>query len=154
MQAPDLPVVWGLFTRGVGLVYLIAFISLLPQVVANAGVRGVFPIGLRLTRIRADFSAPRRYLYFPTLLWLRHTDGTLRAVAIVGVLSAVAVVVGGPHSPWALALCFLCLHTLDFAMRLYFPWDCMLLEVGFFAVLLDGGDVGSRQTRKFPRMRR
>ena len=66
--SPEL--VWGLFTRGLGVVFLISFASLAGQIVRCAGPQGGVPIGPRLAKIAEDFPTWRRFFYFPTLLWL------------------------------------------------------------------------------------
>ena len=68
--APEL--VWGLFTRALGLVLLISFASLARQIVPACGSRGPVPIGIRLNKIAQDFPTWRRFYYFPTLLWISH----------------------------------------------------------------------------------
>ena len=51
------------------------------QIGALVGERGVIPVGVKLAAIRRDFPGPRRFLYFPTLLWLGHGDGALRLLS-------------------------------------------------------------------------
>jgi hypothetical protein len=74
--------VWGLFARGLGLLYLVSFASLSVQVVRSAGRDGGF--SRRLERIRKDFPGFRRVLYFPTLLWLSDSDAMLRILCTAG----------------------------------------------------------------------
>lgn len=128
--------VWGLATRGIGLILVISFLSLTPQVVKSAGSRGGLPIHERFTKIRKDFAAPARYLYFPTLLWISHRDWVLQLVPLVGLAAACVVVYGGPLGPWALLVCYVCYLTLDTPMALIFPWDCMLFETMILGLFL------------------
>src|SRR5437763_1474748 len=100
--SPEL--VWGLFPRLLGCVYLLALASLLGQVVPLAGVGGIHPIQPQLWKIRADCPGWRRFLYFPTLLWLRSDDATLRWLVVVGIGGAVWAVYGGPGSVLGLGL--------------------------------------------------
>ncbi len=65
--------VWGLVSRGLGLVFLVAFLSLARQVVPIAGREGIAPVVELLSAMRRDFSAAR-FPYFPTLLHLRATE--------------------------------------------------------------------------------
>lgn len=133
-----LPPAWplGLFVRALGLIYVVAFASLLPQIVGLAGSRGITPVTSLLNAIRRDFPGFRRYAYFPTLLWLDSGDRALRGILWAGVASGCAVVVGGPHTPFALLLCFVLYLSLDLPVQVTFPWDCLLLEAGFLAVFL------------------
>jgi hypothetical protein len=128
--------VWGLFYRGIGLVYVISFLSLLGQVLPYAGERGALPVRRVLERIARDFPGRRRFLYFPTLLWLDSSDRMLRGLAVVGALSGAIVVLGGPLAPYALFGCYVCQLSLDMAMALIFPWDCLLFECTLLGLLL------------------
>jgi hypothetical protein len=132
--APEL--VWGLFTRGLGLVLLISFGSLSRQMVAACGQNGPVPIGIRLRKIAEDFPTWRRFLYFPTLLWVSHRDGMLRALPLIGMAAAAVVIYGGPLSMPALLVCYVCYLSLDFAIGLIFPWDCLAFEATLLALLL------------------
>jgi len=132
----DPETLWGLFIRGIGLVHVISFASLSGQVTVLAGERGAQPVRRALERIRRDFPGPRRYFYFPTLLWLDSSDRMLRGLTWLGMLSGLAVVVGGPLAPLALLVCYLCQLSLDLAMALIFPWDCALFECTLLALFL------------------
>src|SRR5436190_16105130 len=98
---PNPELVWGLVSRGIGLVFLVSFLSLCGQVTYLAGRRGVTPIHDALRAIRRDFSAPGRFVYFPTLLWLGSSDAALVALPWLGALAAVVVIAGGPFVPCA-----------------------------------------------------
>jgi hypothetical protein len=128
--------VWGLFQRGIGLVLLISFTSLCVQVVPAIGSKSVLPISKRLAKLREDFPTWKRFLYFPTLLWLGPRDWVLRAIAITGLISAALVVHGGPFSGWALATCYVCYLSLDLAMALILPWDTLLFELMVLSLFL------------------
>lgn len=128
--------VWGLFYRGLGLVHLISFASLFGQVIAYAGEHGAWPVRRTLARIERDFPGLRRVLYFPTLLWLGSSDRVLRGLALVGALAGAAVLVGGSHAPFALLACYACQLSLDIAMAVIFPWDCLLFECTLLGLFL------------------
>jgi hypothetical protein len=132
---PPAALIWGLLSRGVGLVYLIAFASLRPQLLPIAGRRGLLPIAEALQAQRRDFDR-RRFVYFPTLLWFNSSDAALRGVVWLGLLAAASALVGGPQAPWALALCYIAYLSLDRAMTLIYPWDGLLLEAGFWGALI------------------
>jgi hypothetical protein len=130
--------VWGVFPRLVGLVFLVSFISLFPQVVLLAGRRGCVPFQLRLQGYRKAFPAWRRWLHFPTLLWLNDSDRMLRALVLAGVASALCVIYGGPLGSWGMLGCYLVYVSLDKPIGLIFPWDSVLFELGFLCLLLPG----------------
>ena len=129
--------VWGLFPRGLGLILFISFLSLSLQVVPAAGSKaGLGSVARRMAKYREDFPTWRRFLYFPTLLWLNDSDAMLRLLTWVGMGSAALVIYGGPYSHWAMVSCYVCYLSLDLPMGLVFPWDSLLLESTFLAMLL------------------
>jgi hypothetical protein len=128
--------IWGVFVRLLGLVYLVAFASLSREVLAWAGSRGVTPVREVLARAAADYPGARRFAWFPTLLWIDARDATLRGLLLAGVGAALAVVFGGPWSPAALAVCWAVYLSFDVAFELQYPWECVLLEAGALAVFL------------------
>ncbi len=128
--------VWGLFSRLLGLVFLISFTSLSTQALAVAGERGVLPAGLLLAQVRRDFPGVARFIYFPTLLWLSHKNAMLRTLIGVGLVASLAIIYGGPWTPVAFAACYAVYLSLDRCIGLVFPWDCVMFEAGLFAALL------------------
>jgi lipase maturation factor len=136
LTGSDPALVWGLFTRSLGLTYLIALASLYHQILPLAGRRGISPVASLLDRIRTDFPLPQRLLYFPSLLWLGSGDCQLRGLVVVGCGAAGLVIVGGPATPAALLVCWAVYLSLDLAVGLIYPWDCVLLEAGFLALFL------------------
>src|SRR5207249_619410 len=136
LEAASPLLVWGTFTRLLGLVYLVAFASLYGQIVPLAGRRGVTPIGEVLDRARRDLPFWRCATSMPTLLWLSSSDRALRGLVLIGAASSVVVVLGGEASRWALLVCWLAYLSFDLAAELMYPWDCVLLEAGFLALFL------------------
>jgi hypothetical protein len=136
LAQPEPELVWGLVARGVGLSFLIAFCSLAPQVLPIAGRAGLLPIAEALRAQARDFAGWRRFAYFPTLLWVNASDRSLLALVGIGVASASSIIMGGPHTPYAFALCWLAYLSLDRALTLIYPWDALLLEAGFWGIFL------------------
>ncbi|HVW23767.1 MAG TPA: lipase maturation factor family protein [Polyangiaceae bacterium] len=137
-QLADAPpeLIWGLVSRGIGLTYFISFASLAPQVLPIAGRNGITPIAESLRAIERDFPTWKRFVYFPTLLWLGTSDALLGALPWLGMAASALVTFGGPAAPWAFAALFLIYLSLDRPVVLVYPWDCLLFEAGFWAMLL------------------
>jgi lipase maturation factor 1 len=127
--------VWGLVPRLIGVLYIIAFGGLAPQLPAMIGSRGLGPIRPRLAAIRRDYPGLRRFFMFPTLLWLASSDRAVRIIPWLGIACGVVIVIGGPLAFWAQLAAFLLWLALEPA-ALIFPWDTMLQEVGFLALFL------------------
>lgn len=126
----------GLLSHGLGLSLVIVFGSLYPQLVPMAGRRGLVPIHDALRAIERDFPTPRRFLYFPTLLWLNASDRSLRLIGGLGLGAAVLITLGGPATPYLFGVCWLALLSLDRAMTLVYPWDSALFEAVFWGMFL------------------
>ena len=153
-------VLWGTFARGVALVYAISFASLSTQITAWPGKHGIAPVGARLQQFsrvyfpqlsgdgertkRRTSACSRAALYVrrfcsrPTLLWLvGWADGTMWAITACGfTLSALLLVGGWSWSTTCIlfaATWFLYL-SLDVAFGLAYPWDSLLLSVGFLLI--------------------
>ena len=131
--APEL--IWGLIPRFVGLLYVIAFGSLIPQLSSLLGSKGLLSMEDRLRCIRRDFPGPRRFVEYPSIFWLSSSDLMIKLVPWVGVLCGLCLIYGGPISPWALGLA--CVLWISFEpATVIFPWDTMLQEVGFLSLFL------------------
>src|SRR5262249_37337159 len=100
------------------------------------GARGITPVGQTLSRIATDYPGPRRFLYFPSALWLGCSDRTLRGMAVLGGALGLLVAWGGALSRPALLGCWALYLSFDVALDLAFPWECALLEAGLLSLLL------------------
>jgi hypothetical protein len=128
--------IWGVFLRLLGGMYLLAIAQLYHQVLPIAGTKGISPVRRRLHKIREDYPSWRRFIYFPTLLWFSATDRALKSLIILGIGAALVVIYGGPYAGVALFICWAVYLSLDIAIGLGYPWDSLLLEAGFLALLL------------------
>lgn len=124
-----------IFLRAVGLIYLIAFLSLWVQIHGLIGSNGILPVREYLGGLRQQLGVERYYLV-PSVFWLNASDLALHVVCALGVMLATCVIVG--FAP-ALSLIFLWLLYLSFFSVgrdfLSFQWDTLLLETGFLAIL-------------------
>jgi Lipase maturation factor len=132
----DPATVWGLFQRALGFIFLIAIGQLYHQVVPIAGRQGHTPVHLKLAEISQDYPGWRKYLFFPTLLWLHAGDRFLKALVVAGSLAALVVISGGPYAGYALFACWLIYLSFDLAVGLSYPWDSVLFEAGFLGLFL------------------
>ena len=94
---------WGVLTRGLGVVYAIAFASIAVQIRGLAGRDGMSPFAPMMQQMAHDFPGWRRLLYFPTLLWLTGGgDAALVGLPVAGVGFGLAAAYGGAASPLAI----------------------------------------------------
>lgn len=124
------------FLRLLGLVYLIAFVSLWLQVDGLVGSRGILPIAELLQRVREQ-RPDLGFWQLPTLCWLNASDRFLHCLCGAGAgLAIVAVFLPLSALLWfVLWILYLSVYTAgqDF---LGFQWDILLLETGFLAIFL------------------
>ena len=128
--------IWGFFVRCLGVVYFIAIGQLYWQVLPIAGIQGINPVSHKLKQIKRDFGPVKKWILFPTLLWFNNSDRFLKGLILLGTLASIFVVIGGPLGFPALLICWLVYLSLDIAVGLSYPWDCVLLEVGFLSLWL------------------
>src|ERR1051325_10281164 len=81
------------FLRGLAIIYLIAFVSLLPQIKGLVGSHGILPAPEFLQTVRADYG-PAVYTIFPTLAWLNASDAFLHAMIWGGIVLSVMLFIG------------------------------------------------------------
>jgi len=129
-----------LFLRLLAAIYLIAFASLAVQITGLIGAHGILPLGGYLAAVSRTLGM-RGYWSMPTLFWLAHGDGFLRAASIAGVVMALLLLPGILKASWE-RLLLVCLYILYLSFStagqdfLSFQWDSLLLETGFLAIFL------------------
>jgi hypothetical protein len=125
-----------LFLKALGLIFFIAFASLLVQLKGLIGANGILPAAELLAWTREQLGA-ERFLEVPTLFWLGASDGALLTLCAAGMLLSVLLVIGiAPR--WTLLA--LWISYLSFASTsgifLSYQWDVLLLETAVMALFL------------------
>jgi len=124
-----------IFLKLLGLIYLIAFISLAVQIQGIAGSRGIEP-----ARELFGYSNTHRFKAFlkmPTLLWWNTSDRFLNFLCWGGALLSVLLIFG--IAPvLILILLYLFYLSLEYACGIFlaYQWDALLLEIGFLSIFL------------------
>ena len=124
------------FLRALGVIYLIAFLSLWVQVDGLIGARGVAPVGEYLAAAKAQLGSHALAL-LPTVCWFSASNAALHLLCGAGALFAVLLIVG--LAPLVcLVLLFVTYLSLTIAGQdfLSFQWDILLLETGFLAIFI------------------
>lgn len=154
-----------LFLSGMGCLYLIAFFSYYLQFPGLFGEDGIQPLGPALAQVASRTrvqnpdtwdGAMRLMQRQPSLLWLAAPldialDAYAEAMALMGCLLSVVVVLGGQHAFIFIALfaLYLSLYLLGQSM-LSFQWDIFLLETGFATILYAPLWGGGRSSSSLP----
>lgn len=122
------------FLRSLGLIYLIAFVSLWVQVEGLIGANGISPVRQFLPAAHEQLGA-RAPVVLPTLLWFNSSNGTLHLLCAAGALVSILLIAGFAPVVSSLVLFVLYLSlTIAGQTFLSFQWDILLLETGFLAV--------------------
>ncbi len=124
------------FLRLIGLVYLIAFVSLWSQVHGLIGSNGILPAVDFLEAAREQLGA-HCYWRVPTLCWLGGGDAMLSGLCAAGTVLSVLLIVGVAPLAALGGLWVLYLSLTGVGQTfLAFQWDSLLLEAGFLAMFL------------------
>src|SRR5258708_37525056 len=138
-----------LILRLLGLIYLMAFVTLLRQGPALLGPRGWLRLGPYLDAVAAELgSRGAGFRALPSIFWLAAGAGALRAAAWVGIALSAAVLCGYANAIVLALLCAVQISIANVGQTFYgFGWEIQLVETGFACIflcpLLDG--------RPFPR---
>jgi predicted DCC family thiol-disulfide oxidoreductase YuxK/uncharacterized membrane protein YphA (DoxX/SURF4 family) len=126
-----------IFLRALGVIYLIAFVSLWVQIHGLIGSHGILPISNYLQMVQQALPGSERYRELPTLCWLDSSDAMLNFLCGGGVVMAVLLIAGALPIVMLAGLWVFYLSLVvagqDF---LSFQWDSLLLEAGFASVFL------------------
>ena len=117
----------GLFIRLVGIVFLIAFVSLWVQIDGLVSSKGIVPIAEYLELVHANIGA-RAYRLLPTLCWFDASDAMLNGLCLAGLVLSLLLVIGLAPIPVLLGLwaTYLSVSVAGQAF-LGFQWDTLLL---------------------------
>jgi predicted DCC family thiol-disulfide oxidoreductase YuxK len=126
-----------LFVRLMGLIYVVAFVSLWVQIHGLIGARGILPIARFLEWAQSRVPGPSRFWLLPTLCWLDPSDRFLDLLCGAGTAVSLVVTAGIAPSVFLAAAWVLYLSlTVAGQTFLEFQWDLLLLETGFLAIFL------------------
>jgi predicted DCC family thiol-disulfide oxidoreductase YuxK len=124
------------FLRMLGLVYLIAFVSLWVQVDGLVGSNGMSPVNQFLPAARQQLG-PDAHFLLPTLCWFDSSNAFLHFLCGGGVVLSLLLIFGVAPA-LSLVVLFVFYLSLAIAGQLFFnfQWDVLLLETGFLSIFL------------------
>lgn len=138
-----------LILRLLGLVYAIAFLVAINQILPLIGSDGLTPLGIYLKRVSLALgSEGAGFMRLPSLFWFWHSDTALVTWALIGLLLSCVVAAGYANALLLAVLWVLYMSFVHVGQEWYgYGWEIQLTETGFLAIflcpLLDG--------RPFPR---
>jgi hypothetical protein len=124
--------------RLLGVIYAVAFLVLINQVIPLIGANGLLPLGLYLKQITVALGPQGAgFLRLPSLFWLWHSDTALVTVAWIGFLLSCVVAAGYANMPVLAVLWFIYLSFVHAGQDWYgYGWEIQLTETGFLAIFL------------------
>ena len=124
--------------RLLGIVYAIAFLVAINQVIPLMGSHGLTPVGIYLRRVSEAFgSNGAGFIRLPSLFWLWHSDNALLTIAWIGFILSCIVIVGFANAPILTILWFLYMSFAHAGQEWYgYGWEIQLTETGFLAIFL------------------
>jgi lipase maturation factor 1 len=124
------------FLRALGLIYLIAFVSLWVQIDGLVGNNGMSPVSQFLPAVRRQLG-PDAYFLLPTLCWFDASNAFLHFLCGGGVVLSLLLIFGIAPA-LSLVVLFVVYLSLTVAGQVFlsFQWDVLLLETGFLSIFL------------------
>jgi hypothetical protein len=124
--------------RLLGLIYAVAFLVAINQIIPLIGANGLLPIGIYLKQVSAALgSAGAGFVRLPSLFWLWHSDTALLTVSWIGFIISLVVVSGYANAPLLGVLWFLYMSIVHAGQDWYgYGWEIQLTETGFLAIFL------------------
>src|SRR5258708_116381 len=109
LDTNDYVLVRFVFLRFLGLIYVVAFLVAVNQLVPLVGIRGLEPAAHFLEDVKMALGSSGAVVRLPTLFWFGASDGALQGAAYVGLLLSASVLAGFCNSIvlftlWALYL--------------------------------------------------
>ena len=124
------------FLRALGLIYLIAFVSLWVQVDGLVGANGILPVSQFLSAAHEQLGG-QAYSVLPTLCWFNSSNAFLHFLCGGGVVLSVLLIFGiAPVVSLIALFVFYLSLTIAGQTFLSFQWDILLLEAGFLSIFL------------------
>jgi predicted DCC family thiol-disulfide oxidoreductase YuxK len=139
VEQPDYFLTRWIFLRALGVIYLVAFISLWTQINGLIGHNGILPTDQFMSAVRQQCDAQgiglNRFHLLPTLCWFDSSDSFLDFQCATGTVCAILLMLGIAPAPCLALLWLIYLSLVTVGRDFYgFQWDNLLLETGFLAI--------------------
>jgi hypothetical protein len=124
--------------RLLGIIYAVAFLVLINEVIPLIGSDGLTPVNIYLDEIKNSLgSTGTSFMRLPSLFWFFHSDASLITFAWIGFILSLVVVAGYANVPMMTILWFLYMSFVHVGQEWYgYGWEIQLTETGFLAIFL------------------
>lgn len=118
--------------RLLGIIYAVAFLVAINQIVPLIGAHGLLPVQIYLNQL-----SWAGFMHLPSVFWFWHSDTALLIVAWSGLVLSGIVAAGFANAPLMAVLWFLYLSLVHVGQDWYgYGWEIQLCETGFLAIFL------------------
>ena len=137
----NLPTYWltrFMILRLLGVVYGVAFLVAINQLVPLIGSNGLLPVGNYLSLVSHSLGSNfAGFMRLPSVFWFWHSDTALLTVAWIGFILACVMVAGYTNAPMLGVIWFLYMSIAHIGQDWYsYGWEIQLTETGFLAIFL------------------
>jgi len=124
--------------RLLGIIYAVAFLVIINQIIPLIGDNGLLPLGMFLKQVsRSLGSAGAGFVRLPSVFWIWHSDTALLIVAWIGFIGSCVVIAGYANALLLGILWFLYMSFVHVGQDWYgYGWEIQLTETGFLAIFL------------------
>jgi Lipase maturation factor len=125
------------FLRFLGLIYTVAFLVAVNQLVPLVGTDGLEPADRYLDAVSDHFGGADAFFRLPTLFWFGISDDALRLVSVAGLVLSLCVLFGLANAVVMFLLWLFYLSIVQVGQVFWgYGWESLLLETGFLAIFL------------------
>lgn len=127
-----------LILRLLGLIYAVAFLVAINQIIPLIGAHGLTPVSVYFRQVSASLGGTGAgFLRLPSLFWFWHSDAALLIAAWTGFVLSLVVVSGYANAPLLSVVWLLYLSFVHAGQEWYgYGWEIQLNETGFLAIFL------------------
>lgn len=124
--------------RLLGIVYAVAFLVAINEIVPLIGSNGLLPLDIFLDNVaQALGSNWEGFKRLPSLFWFVHSDSALLTVAWIGFILSCLLIAGYANAIVMVVLWLLYMSIVHVGQEWYgYGWEIQLLETGFLAIFL------------------
>lgn len=127
-----------LILRLLGVVYAVAFLVAINEIIPLIGSDGLLPVSIYLNQVgNALGSTGAGFMRLPSIFWFIHSDTALLTTAWIGFILSCVVVAGYANAPLLTVLWFLYMSFVHVGQEWYgYGWEIQLTETGFLSIFL------------------
>jgi hypothetical protein len=122
--------------RMLGVIYAVAFLVAINQVIPLAGSDGLLPLPYYLSYVKnALGSQTAAFMRLPSIFWFWHSDAALLIFAWTGLILSCVVMAGYANVPVLTVLWIVYMSFVHVGQEWYgYGWEIQLIETGFLAI--------------------